>query len=174
MEIWDLVDESRKLLGKLHTRGNELQRGEFHVVVEIFTFNADAQILLTQRDPLKSYPLLWESTGGSVNAGEGSIDGAIRELEEETGIVVNPADLQYLGEMKKGNYFLDSYLYVSTRNIEISELILQSGEVCDAKWATLNELKEMNKMGHIVPTVWERYQLYHKELETLQKKLMKI
>lgn len=71
MEIWDLVDESRKPLGKLHTRGNELQRGEFHVVVEIFTFNADAQILLTQRDPLKSYPLLWESTGGSVNAGEG-------------------------------------------------------------------------------------------------------
>ena len=48
-----------------------MQRGEFHVVVEIFTFNADAQILLTQRDPLKSYPLLWESTGGSVNAGEG-------------------------------------------------------------------------------------------------------
>lgn len=174
MEIWDLVDESRKPLGKLHTRGNELQRGEFHVVVEIFTFNADGRILLTQRDPLKSYPLLWESTGGSVNAGESSIDGAIRELEEETGIVVNPAELRYLGEIKKDNYFLDSYLYGSTRNIKVSELILQPGEVSDAKWATLEELKELNKMGHIVPTVWERYQVYFKELETLQNKLMKI
>lgn len=174
MEIWDLVDESRDTIGKLHTRGNELQRGEFHVVVEIVTFNADGRILLTQRDPLKSYPLLWESTGGSVNAGESSIDGAIRELVEETGIVVNPADLRYLGEIKNSNYFLDSYLYVSTRNIEISELILQPGEVCDAKWVTLKELEEMNKMGHIVPTVWKRYQLYFEELVNLQNKLMEI
>lgn len=169
-----MVDGSRNLLDKLHTRGVELQSGEFHVVVEVFTFNADGRILLTQRDPLKSYPLLWESTGGSVNAGESSIDGAIRELEEETGIVVNPAELRYLGEIKRGNYFLDSYLYVSTRNIEVSELILQPGEVCNAKWVTLKELKEMNKMGHIVPTVWERYQLYFEELVNLQNKLMKI
>jgi len=174
MEIWDLVDKLRNPLGKLHTRGNELQRGEFHVVVEIFTFNADGRILLTQRDLLKSYPLLWESTGGSVNAGESSINGAIRELEEETGIAVNPADLRYLGEIKKGNYFLDSYIYTSTKNIEISELSLQQGEVCDAKWVTLRELKEMNKLGHIVPTVWERYQLYFEKLVILQNNLLKL
>lgn len=165
MEVWDLVDESRNPLGKLHTRGDEINRGEFHIVVEIFTFNADGRILLTQRGSLKSYPLLWESIGGSVNAGESSLDGAIRELEEETGIVANRADLRYLGEMKKGNYYLDSYLYVSTRNIEVSELILQPGEVCDAKWVTFTELKEMNRRRLIVPTLWQRYQLYFKELE---------
>ena len=37
MEIWDMVDESRNPLGKLHMRGKEILPGEYHVVVEIFT-----------------------------------------------------------------------------------------------------------------------------------------
>ncbi|MGB6406405.1 MAG: NUDIX domain-containing protein [Planococcus donghaensis] len=165
MEIWDLVDEGRNPLGKFHTRGTELPPSEFHVVVEIFTINADGRILLTQRDALKTYPLLWESTGGSITAGESSAEGAVRELEEETGIAVTPKELQYLGEIKKGNYFLDSYVFRSTRDIEICDLILQPGEVCDAKWVTLKELEDLNKRGKIVPAVWERYQLYLNELE---------
>ena len=168
MEIWDMVDESRNPLGKLHTRGKEILPGEYHVVVEIFTINADGRILLTQRDSLKTYPLKWESTAGSVTAGENSIDGAIRELKEETGLFVNPEKLRYLGEIKQENFFLDSYLWISSKNIDISELTLQPGEVCDAKFVTLKELEEMNKTGKIVPPVWERYQLYFEELFILQ------
>lgn len=165
MEIRDLVDECRNPLGKFHTRGTELPPSEFHVVVEIFTINADGRILLTQRNAHKTYPLFWESTGGSITAGESSAEGAVRELEEETGIAVTPKELQYLGEIQKGNYFLDSYVFRSTRDIEIGDLILQPGEVCDAKWVTLKELEDLNKRGKIVPAVWERYQLYLNELE---------
>lgn len=160
MELWDLVDASRKPLNKLHIRGEELQPDEFHVVVEVYTINADGRILMTQRDSTKTFPLLWESTGGSVHAGESSVEGAVRELAEETGIVVAAADLQYLGERSKGKSFLDSYLYISNRTIEITELTLQPGEVCDAKWVRVEELKEMNRTGQVVPPVWERYQLY--------------
>lgn len=165
MEVWDLVDKCRNPLGKFHTRGTELPPSEFHVVVEIVTINADGRILLTQRDALKTYPLLWESTCGSITAGESSAEGAVRELEEETGIAVTPKELQYLGEIKKGNYFLDSYVFRSTRDLEIGDLILQPGEVCNAKWVTLRELEDLNKKGQIVPAVWERYQLYLNKLE---------
>ena len=169
MELWDLVDGSRNLLGKLHTRGEETRDGEYHIVVEIFTINVDGRILLTQRDALKTYPLLWESTGGSVTAGETSLQGAIRELEEETGLLVKPQDLQCIGEIKRGNYYLDSYIWKSRENIEISELKLQPGEVCDTKLVTLQELDEMNKQGLIVPLVWERYKLYFAEIADLVK-----
>ncbi|MEZ0480390.1 NUDIX domain-containing protein [Planococcus sp. SSTMD024] len=165
MEIWDLVDASRKPLNKLHTRGEELQPDEFHVVVEVYTINADGRLLLTRRDTTKPFPLLWESTGGSVHAGESSLEGAVRELAEETGIVVAASDLQYLGERSKGKSFLDSYLYVSDRTIDISELTLQPGEVCDAKWVQVEELKEMNRTGQVVPPVWARYQVYWEELK---------
>ncbi|WP_157824155.1 hypothetical protein [Planococcus sp. MB-3u-03] len=45
MEVWDLYDGERNPLGKKHIRGNKLQPGEFHIVVEVITLNADGRIL---------------------------------------------------------------------------------------------------------------------------------
>lgn len=164
MEVWDLVDGSRNLLGKLHTRGEETLPGEYHIVVEVLTINRDGKILVTQRDAAKTYPLLWESTGGSVNAGETSLQGAIRELHEETGLSVRAENLHFIGEMKRKNYFLDSYFWKSEDNIEMSDLNLQPGEVYDAKLVTFNEFEEMNTRGEVVPPVWDRWQLYAEKL----------
>ena len=160
MEIWDLVDGSRNQIGKLHTRGEDTLPGEYHIVVEILTINCDGKILVTQRDLGKTYPLLWECTGGSINAGESSLQGAIRELHEETGLSVKAEELHFLGEIKRKNYFLDSYVWKSDQNIEISDLNLQAGEVCDAKLVTFKELEEMNGLGEVVPPVWERWGIY--------------
>ena len=44
MEVWDLYDGERNPLGKKHVRGNKLQPGEFHIVVEVITLNADGRI----------------------------------------------------------------------------------------------------------------------------------
>lgn len=166
MEIWDLYDENRKPLGKFHTRGVDLAKGEYHTVVEIFTINADGRLLLTQRDPLKPYPLLWEGTGGSVTAGETSLTGARRELEEETGLQAPDEKLLKIGELQSGNYFLDNYIWKSSKMIDLQELKLQPGEVCDAKLVTLQELEDMNRLGLIVPKVWKRFELYRSEIET--------
>lgn len=159
MEVWDLVDERRKPIGKLHTRGKAQQSGEYHVVVEILTVNADGRILLTQRDAAKTYPLLWETTGGSVTSGESSIQGAVRELEEETGLVAGEEELQLLGEMKYGNYFLDSYVWKRKAAIQPEDLILQRGEVCGAKLVTMAEFEEMVQQGLVVSRIWDRFQV---------------
>lgn len=165
MELWDLYDENRKPLGKLHTRGMDLAAGEYHTVVEIFTINADGRLLLTQRDPLKPYPLLWEGTGGSVTAGETSLVGAIRELEEETGLQAPAEELIKIGERQSGHYFLDNYIWKSPEMIDLHRLRLQPGEVCGAKLVTLQELEDMNRLGLIVPKVWERIEWYRSEIE---------
>lgn len=161
MEIWDLYDETRTPLGKKHVRGEALLWGEYHLVVEIFTFNLDGKLLITQRDKAKTYPLLWECTGGSVTAGEDSLMGAVRELEEETGLLADPSVLQQIGTVKKSHYFLDSYIWKSTKNLTLTDMKLQAGEVCGAKFVTLAEWEEMNSKQLVVPVVWERFKLYN-------------
>jgi 8-oxo-dGTP pyrophosphatase MutT (NUDIX family) len=165
MERWDLYDEHRKPLRKLHTRGIDLGAGEYHTVVEIFTVNADGRLLLTQRDPLKTYPFLWEGTGGSVTAGETSLEGAQRELQEETGLNVLAEELAKIGGMRHDTCFRDIYIWRSPDLIDIADLNLQPDEVCAAKWVTFHELKEMNRLGLIVPTVWNRILMYEKEID---------
>ena len=160
MEVWDLYDEAMNLLGKQHVRGEAIPQGEYHLVVEIFTINKDGKLLLTQRDAAKTYPFLWEWTGGSVIAGETSLIGAVRELEEETGLVANPQELYHVGTIKKDHYFLDSYIWKSKIKLELRDLKLQAGEVCGAQFATLEECDEMNAKQLIVPKVWERFKIY--------------
>lgn len=167
MELWDLVDGDRNKLGKVHRRGIDLNPGEYHVVVEVITVNVDGRILLTQRDAVKTYPLLWEITGGSITAGETSIEGAARELEEETGLVAAPEQLTKIGELKYGHYFRDSYIWKTADNINPAAMKLQAGEVCGAQLVTFDELELLHEKGQTVPSVLERCQLYFEELQKL-------
>ena len=167
MELWDLYDENRKSTGKIHTRGIAMPIGEFHIVVEIFTINLDGKILVTQRDPAKTYPLLWESTGGSITAGETSLQGALRELEEETGLKAAADKLVKIGGLNRKHSFLDTYIWKSSVKLTLDSLTLQEGEVCGAQFVSVEEFMEMNEAGLIVPAVWERYELYRTDIERM-------
>ena len=89
-EMWDAYDKNEQKLGYLipRSRAKELEDGEYHVVVMIYTMDYQGRFLTTQRSRNKTNPLKWEVTGGSILSGENAEDGAIRELQEETGICV--------------------------------------------------------------------------------------
>ena len=58
----------------------------------------------TKRKADKEYGNMWEPTGGLVQSGETSIEGIIRELKEEIGIIANVNDLKlYKTNVEKGN-----------------------------------------------------------------------
>jgi Isopentenyldiphosphate isomerase len=155
MEKWDLYDERRKLLKKIHIRGDKFNEGEFHIVVETWTINSKNEILLTLRDPSKEdYPNYWENTAGSVLAGEASKQGAKRELIEETGININEEELLLLNTYKGSEAFVDQYMI--RKDIKINELVLQKGETVDAKWVSLSEFDKMIEKGEIALSVVER------------------
>jgi 8-oxo-dGTP pyrophosphatase MutT (NUDIX family) len=142
MEIWDLYDEDRKPLGRVHRRGDALLLGENHIVVEIWTVNGRGRVLLTLRDQRKQpYPGRWENTGGAVLAGEDSLTGALRELREETGIRAEAGELEFLGGYRVPGVFADVYLL--RRDVELKDISLQPGETVDARWATLEEIRGM-------------------------------
>lgn len=161
MEYWDLVDGNRIPTGQTHERGVDIPAGCYHIVVDVFTINADGKLLLTQRDPVKTYPFLWEMTGGSVTSGETSLVGALRELEEETGLTA-AHELIKLGENKRGHYFRDSYIWKSKELLSVDDLTLQPGEVCNAKFVSLQEFEQMQTQALIIPGMWQRFKEYQK------------
>ena len=156
-EIWELVDERKRKTGILHerSRSEQIPRGLFHIVVEIWTKTSDGKILLTQRSPEKPMGLLWECTMGSILVGEDSRDGAVRELAEETGISAKKEDLIFLGDNFYDNWIADSYLYMPK---EMPKLSLQAEEVCDAKFVPVGEV-ELCK-DTLTPKVWEHFCKY--------------
>ena len=58
---------------------------------QVWVVNSLGDFLLTLRSPEKeASPGCWENSGGAVVAGETSLQGALRELGEETGIQASP------------------------------------------------------------------------------------
>ena len=93
MELWDLYNENRELLGRDHIRGEEIPEGCYHLVVHVWIRNSKGEYLISRRSANRpSFPLLWECVGGSVLKGEDSLQGALRETQEEVGLQLSPAD----------------------------------------------------------------------------------
>lgn len=148
MELWDLYNADRKPLHRTHQRGIPLKVGEYHMVVSIWTVNHAHEILLTLRDAQKKWcPNKWENTGGSVMAGETSLQAAVRELREETGLQAVEKDLMQIRTRQTDFEWIDSYLLC--QDASLSDLILQPGETVDAKWVTVPVFEEMARQDLI-------------------------
>ena len=157
MELWDLYDKERRPLGKTHVRGVPLAKGEYHLVVFVWVFNSHGQVLMTKRSPEKqSYPNLWEHTGGSAMAGESSMQAIRRELLEETGIYAEEEELTLVDSYTRTGSFCD--IYFLHKDVLTTELTLQPGETCDAKWVTRAQLEEMIRKGEVAKPDVQRYQ----------------
>ncbi len=156
MELWDLYDENRTLLGKTHVRGVPLQEGEYHLVTDIWLVRQDGKVLITKRHPKKIWGNMWECTGGSALAGEESRHSAARELEEEVGVAVDPAELKLLNTIRIKDRFVDTYAVV--RDLEVKDLTLQAEEVIDAKFVDFTELTQIWQDNNLVPR--ERFLQY--------------
>ena len=87
------------------------------VVILFKKENNTISVLLNERAKNK-----WELPGGKVDPGESSQDGAIREIKEETNIIIDPKKLFTIDELipeykkvKKCNYY--GYIVDNNDNI---------------------------------------------------------
>lgn len=160
-ELWELRDEFQRPTGKTIYRGERVPPGYWHIVVSIWTVTADGRLLLTQRHPDKHFALCWEGTAGSVLAGESSLDGALRELREETGLGADASELRLLSSERKEGFFLDDYLYLCPEREPL--LRLQPEEVVDARFIPIGEIGEW--MDRLAPPARSRYLRDRAEIE---------
>ena len=64
------------------------------MVVAVALLDAAGRILLQQRAPGRSMAGLWEFPGGKMEDGETAEAALVREIEEELGLRLDPADLE--------------------------------------------------------------------------------
>ena len=156
MELWDVYDRDRKPTGRLHERGKEMSPDDYHLVVQIWIGNSKGEWLLSKRSPEKWRGGMWESTGGSVVAGEDSLTGALREVREELGIALDPNAGRLISSERydypkwKNPGFVD--LYAFKHDCPIESIVLQKGETCDAKWTSVEEIRAMKERGEFYYT----------------------
>ena len=171
-EYWDIYDKNRKKTGKIVERGvYEFKPGEYHIVVTGIILNSKNEILITKRAEHKKFGLMWECNGGSVLAGETSLQGVIRELKEEVGLEFKKREAIFLKEVKGGKKYPDfKDLWLFRRDVKKEEITFPDGEAIDYKWVTIDEFMKMYNNKEIVPTVDFGVEEYNLALMTKQKK----
>lgn len=148
-EPWDLYTSDRKKTGLVCRRGEPIPEGLYHLVVHVWLRGSDGTYLLTRRAPEKGYPNLWETTGGSALSGDDSLHAALREVEEETGIRMNPADGVLISSRRGPDYLLDIWRFDT--DTDPADVVLLPGETTEAKRATPEEIEAMLNRGEFVP-----------------------
>ena len=150
-EIWDVYDVKRQRTGKTVVRQAAWGFEKYHLIVHVCVFHPDGRMLIQKRAHAKNaWPDLWDvSAGGSALAGEESFQAAEREVMEELGLAL---DLRNVRPHLSINYergFDDFYTVI--RDVELNRLTLQTSEVAEVRWASLQEVRAMEKERRFVP-----------------------
>ena len=140
--------EFREFTGKTATREECHKEGLWHRAVYAFIIDTRGNVLLQKRSANKKlWPNLWDITvGGHVDSGEFGRQALIREAKEELGLEISDDDIKYLlgstSINEQGNIVNKHFneCYVITKNIDISEIVLQKEEVEEVKFFSKDEL----------------------------------
>ena len=142
MEYIDILDEAGNLTGKTESREEVHKKGYWHRAINVFIINKDNQLLIQKRAAnKKKHP--------NLCAGDSSILGAMREIEEELGVKIKEGNMKLIDTLLKSyspkpgffeNEFQDIYLCL--QDIAMEEITLQLEEVAEAKYIDFEDYKQ--------------------------------
>lgn len=136
MEWLDIVDVNDKVVGK-ETRAVIHKEGHLHRSTHIVLNNSKGDVFVQLRSKNKDIGGgLWDtSAAGHVDSGEVYLQCAVRELQEELGVVVEQSDLEFIVQLqpeeRTGFEFTQVFRVVSDQSI-----VLQVEEIEDGRWLT--------------------------------------
>jgi isopentenyldiphosphate isomerase len=111
-EILDIVNEKDEVIGQ--TERNDAG-GVKHIFRTVFVgfYTSDNQTLLQRRSMAKIYNpgMLTTTVSGHVESGYSYDDAAIKEALEETGVAIDPSELENVGVMFDGTAMRAVYAY---------------------------------------------------------------
>jgi len=158
VELWDVLDENGNATGRIHQRGKPMQRGEYHLAVYVWIENDNGEYLISKRSPNKTFPNMWECTGGNAVAGDDSLTTALKEANEELGIILEPQNGRMIKHRLRGCDFCNHCLadvWLFRQNIDISTITLAPDETSAAMWASRDEINRMIDDGTF--RTWGRF-----------------
>lgn len=101
----------------------------------------DGKILLT-KDWLGAGK--WNLPGGGLHRNEKAHDGAVRELFEETGIVIKPDDLENIPLYNDVSISSANQIFFKTRLHSFQKISLQKYEILEYIWLELDDKDNLN------------------------------
>ena len=137
MEWNDIYDAHRNLTGRLHRRGSKWHPGEYGLVVCVWVYDGEGNVLMTKRAPEKTFAGTWENSGGAAKAGETSL----QAIQRDTG--------------RDDIAFYDYYCI--HRKIPLEQIVLLPGETVDAKWVALEEVYRMIERKEICNVIAQQF-----------------
>jgi 8-oxo-dGTP pyrophosphatase MutT (NUDIX family) len=109
---------------------------------KVFVWNQDDELLLVK----PSYRDYWQLPGGVIEAGESPHEAALRELDEETGIVKKLKDLEFYGVSYSPpqDGFMDFVHFFFGAHVKNDiRLFWPESEIESAEFHTLQEVREL-------------------------------
>jgi len=166
-EIIDLYDNARQFV-KNADRKQPIPDGLNKLSVHVWIMNSKEQFLLQQRVPTaKKFPNMWGQTGGGAQSGESSWNTCVRESVEELGFRPELANSVLVGTFKRPRDFVDVWLIYS--DVNIKDLKLQVSEVQNVKWASAEEIQQMQQDGTFIPSILPGLQMVYSYIDMLKK-----
>lgn len=139
MECLDIYDENGNLTGRTADRSTFLPQGEYFLCAHVILENTDGLFLIQQRSDTKATrPGQWDITAGAVDAGETSLDGALREAKEEVGLTIPRDAMQFLFRDRRRSCYHDVW-YVRMP-FALTDCTMQESEVQALRLVTAEEL----------------------------------
>jgi mutator protein MutT len=132
------------------------------MVVCVWVYDGQGNLLLTRRAKGKSFAGTWENSGGAAQAGEDSLTAIARELREETGIAARPEEFELLGAERDKH--IHYRFYCLQKQVPLTEIVLQPGETDGVMWADFEKVHEMIRTGRICRIIGQQFLRQEKDL----------
>ena len=115
--------------------------------VGALAYDHSGRLLLVQRanEPGRG---LWSLPGGRVEPGEDDAAALVREMAEETGLLVQPGDL--VGRVRRGHFEIADY-----RCRVLGGTLLAGDDALDARWCDAATLRELPLVPLLLETLRE-------------------
>lgn len=144
-ELRDLYDINGVKTDKTYYKGDSIPKGYYPMVVMVVIRNSKGEFLMQKRSLSKGGD--WGVTGGHPKSGETPIEGIITEVKEELGLDFSNEKIIEYDSGCDGN---DCYkMYFVNKDINLDDIIIEKEELCEVKWFTMKELKNMVKNGEL-------------------------
>lgn len=167
-ELWDAYDRAGNRLGFDLVRGERAPEGAWHLVVEILPVTRDGRVLVTRRHPDKNWGGYWEYTGGAVLKGETPLEGARRELREETGLDVPDLRPVYVdARATPGKCPAIYHSFLAVFDPAEQTIRLQEGETVDWQLLPYGAFQEFIMTDAFVEIVRRRFLDHREEFDRL-------
>jgi isopentenyl-diphosphate delta-isomerase len=161
-EVFDVVDEADRVIGSA-PRSEVHRRKLRHRAVHVLLFNARAELFVQKRSAAKdTFPGCCDSSAsGHLNSGEDYDICAVREVQEELGLIVPVGQLSRHFKVdaceQTGWEFVWVYSMVTDEQPQINLAELESGEFWTSEYARSLLLAKPEQFAHSFVRIFDEF-----------------